>query len=128
VIGVTVGLAGLVLIAWTIILFWRRGRGTLAPWDPPQKLVVQGPYHRVRNPMITGVATVLAGEALVFGSPALVIYTLTFAAVNALYMPRVEEPRLLARFGDEYADYMREVPRWIPRLGHRPTVGGSLSR
>src|SRR5262249_19244413 len=63
VLGACAIAAGLGLVAWTIALFVRLGRGTLAPWDPTSRLVVQGPYSYVRNPMITGVGTILAGEA-----------------------------------------------------------------
>src|SRR5215217_7872095 len=55
--------AGLALWLWTVRLFVRVGRGTLAPWDPPRRLVVEGPYRHVRNPMITAVLAVLLGQA-----------------------------------------------------------------
>ena len=117
------GLAGLVLIAvglvfvvWTIRLFSTIGQGTLAPWDPTTKLVARGPYLHVRNPMISGVAFVLAGEALALGSKALLVWFAGFVAVNAVYIPLVEEPGLRGRFGDDYAAYSANVPRWLPRL------------
>src|SRR5687767_1709446 len=66
--------AGLLMMYRTISLFAREGDGTLAPWDPPRKLVVRGPYRYVRNPMITGVLTVLLGEAVLFGSPAILAW------------------------------------------------------
>jgi protein-S-isoprenylcysteine O-methyltransferase Ste14 len=59
--------AGLAMLVWTVSLFVRVGRGTLAPWDPTRRLVVAGPYTRVRNPMITGVFGVIAGEAIALG-------------------------------------------------------------
>src|SRR5262245_44470319 len=43
---------GLVLMVATIRLFVTVGKGTLAPWDPTQRLVVRGVYRHVRNPMI----------------------------------------------------------------------------
>jgi protein-S-isoprenylcysteine O-methyltransferase Ste14 len=109
-------LAGLGLVAWTVKLFATEGRGTLAPWQPTAKLVVQGPYRHVRNPMITGVALILGGEALFFQSLALAILLAVFVGVNAIYFPLVEEPGLSRRFGAEYDDYRRRVPRWVPRL------------
>lgn len=112
--------AGLVLVVWTIKLFVVEGRGTLAPWDPTTALVVRGPYRHVRNPMITGVACILAGEALVFGSWPLVVLLGVFALVNAIYMPLVEEPGLRRRFGAKYDTYRANVPRWVPRL--RPFI------
>ena len=65
--GALLAAAGLAMLAWTVTLFIRIGRGTLAPWDPTRKLVVRGPYAHVRNPMITGVLAILVGEAIAFG-------------------------------------------------------------
>src|SRR5262245_45100060 len=76
--GVLLFLFGLALFAWCVLLFARVGRGTLAPWDPTQKLVAIGPYRYVRNPMICGVAAMLAGEALFWGSWILGLWFLTF--------------------------------------------------
>lgn len=107
---------GLTLFAGTVALFARDGRGTLAPWDPTSRLVVKGPYRHVRNPMISGVLFVLLGEAAVFGSVALLAWAGVFIAVNAVYMPLVEEPGLRRRFGGPYERYAASVPRWLPRL------------
>ncbi len=108
--------AGLALVVWTIALFGTVGKGTLAPWDPTSRLVVRGPYRHVRNPMISGVLGILLGEAVLLGSvPLLVWFGLVFA-VNAVYMPLVEEPGLRRRFGEDYETYKAHVPRWVPRL------------
>ena len=66
--------------------------------------------------MISGVAIVLAGETLVFGVTGLAIWLAAFVAVNAIYLPLVEEPALRRRFGHDYDRYMRNVNRWVPRL------------
>jgi protein-S-isoprenylcysteine O-methyltransferase Ste14 len=108
--------AGVALGAWTASLFARFGKGTAAPWDPPRRLVVRGPYRHVRNPMITGVILILAAEALVFCSWTLAAWCGAFALANALYMPLVEEKRLVRRFGEAYERYHANVPRWLPRL------------
>ena len=107
---------GLVLLVWTIRLFSTVGDGTLAPWDPTRKLVVLGPYRHVRNPMISGVAFVLAGEAVMLGSPPLALWFAAVVVVNAVYLPLVEEPGLRSRFGEDYELYAANVPRWLPRL------------
>lgn len=109
-------MSGLALMIKTISLFVHIGKGSLAPWNPTQKLVVVGPYAYVRNPMLLGVFLVLAGEALLFQSWALLIYLLVFIVINAVYFPLSEEKGLLKRFGEDYADYKRNVPRFIPRL------------
>jgi protein-S-isoprenylcysteine O-methyltransferase Ste14 len=113
--GAALILAGLRLAIETISLFGREGDGTLAPWDPTRRLVVRGPYRRVRNPMITGVGLILLGEVAILGSPAILIEFGLFALLNLTYIPLVEEPGLSARFGAEYEEYRRAVPRWIPR-------------
>ena len=113
--GVPLIAVGLRLWLETIRLFVEVGRGTLAPWDPTRKLVVRGPYRRVRNPMISSLGFILLGEAAVLGSPSVLILFAGFAIANATYIPLFEEPGLLRRFGQEYAEYRRAVPRWIPR-------------
>ena len=107
--------AGLYLVLATIRMFVTIGKGTLAPWDPPQKLVVTGIYRYVRNPMISGVIALVAGQALLLGSVPLLLYALLIFAINAVYIPLSEEPGLRRRFGQSYDDYASEVPRWLPR-------------
>ena len=107
--------AGFALFVWCVLLFARVGRGTLAPWDPTRRLVVVGPYRHVRNPMITAVGTMLAGEALYFESVPIGLWLLFFVAINHTYFLLLEEPGLVARFGEEYERYRAAVPRWLPR-------------
>jgi protein-S-isoprenylcysteine O-methyltransferase Ste14 len=107
---------GLALVVWTVGLFVREGEGTLAPWDPTSRLVVRGPYRHVRHPMIGGVATILLGETVLLGSTALLGWLVAVAAVNAVYLPLVEERGLVRRFGSDYEDYCANVPRFVPRL------------
>jgi hypothetical protein len=76
--------AGLALWARTLRLFMPIGKGMLASWDPTRHLVVEGPYSRVRSPMITGVLAVLIDEAALFGSPALLIWCGLFLASTGL--------------------------------------------
>jgi protein-S-isoprenylcysteine O-methyltransferase Ste14 len=115
---------GLVLMVNTVALFAGLGRGTLAPWDPTRKLVVRGVYRYVRNPMISGVFCVLLGEAVALKSIYLLGWFTAFVMLNLIYIPLVEEPRLERRFGADYVQYKRDVPRWIPR----PRRRGSASR
>ena len=113
---------GLVLMVATIRLFVTVGKGTLAPWNPTQRLVVQGVYRHVRNPMISGVFFVLLGEAVLAASLPLLVWFMLFVLGNAIYIPLAEEPGLMKRFGADYLAYQQNVPRWIPRL--RPWTGG----
>lgn len=115
-VGIALIATGFALVTWTVSLFARIGKGTLAPWDPTSRLVVVGPYRHVRNPMISGVLTVLLGEAALFGSLPLLVWFGAAFAVNAIYFPLVEEPGLRKRFGEDYEAYRAAVPRWVPRL------------
>lgn len=115
-VGAVLVAAGVALVAWTATLLARVGRGTIAPWDPTSRLVVLGPYRHVRNPMISGVLAILLGEAAIFASVALLLWFAGVFAVNALYLPLVEEPGLRKRFGADYDAYRANVPRWLPRL------------
>ncbi len=108
--------AGLMMLAWTVSLFVRVGRGTLAPWDPTRRLVVRGPYAHVRNPMISGVFGIIVGEAVALGGWRLATWAAAFFAINHVYFALSEEPGLAKRFGAEYAVYKSRVPRWIPCL------------
>lgn len=114
--GVALLVVGLILFIATLRLFATEGRGTLAPWDSPRRLVVRGPYRHVRNPMISGVLLILLGEAAVLLSKPHLLWALTFFTINAVYIPLIEEPVLKARFGAEYDEYCRQVPRLLPRL------------
>lgn len=114
-VGTLLVAAGLTLVVRTVRLFATEGRGTLAPWDPPQRIVVRGPYRYVRNPMISGVMAILLGESALLGSLSVVLWFVVFVLINATYIPLYEEKGLIRRFGDDYLGYCRAVPRWIPR-------------
>jgi protein-S-isoprenylcysteine O-methyltransferase Ste14 len=117
---------GLVLMVATIRLFVTVGKGTLAPWNPTQRLVVQGVYRHVRNPMIAGVFFILVGEAVLAASLPLLVWFMLFVLGNAVYIPVAEEPGLVKRFGADYLMSKQNVPRWIPKL--KPWTGERAAR
>jgi len=114
--GVVLATGGITLLFITIRMFIRIGKGTLAPWTPPERLVVSGIYSYVRNPMITGVMVALLGESLALHSRNIFIWLIIFFVINYIYFIFSEEPALAARFGDAYLEYKRNVPRWLPRI------------
>jgi len=109
-------ISGLTLFFWSVYLFWAYGKGTLAPWTPTQKLIIRGPYKYCRNPMISGVFFVLLGETLFLNSLNILIIAGVFFIINTIYFIVMEEPDLQERFGKEYEEYKKNVPRWIPKL------------
>ena len=125
--GGLLALLGFALFAWCVVLFIRVGQGTLAPWDPTRSLVAAGPYRLVRNPMISGVALMLLGQALFWGSRAAGAWAAAFFLINHVYFVLLEEPGLESRFGESYRAYKASVPRWIPRFSSFLSLRGRKS-
>lgn len=115
-LGMNLFLVGLILLVNTARLFSRVGQGTLAPWDPPRRLVILGPYRYVRNPMISGVMFMLLGEAALLWSGAVLGWFVFGVLLNTVYFKLSEEPGLLKRFGQAYRTYRANVPMWVPRI------------
>jgi protein-S-isoprenylcysteine O-methyltransferase Ste14 len=93
-----------------------QGRGTPAPVAPTETLVATGLYRVVRNPMYVGVLAAIAGQALLFGSAALLLYAAVIWLAFDAFIAGYEEPTLARQYGDAYENYRRHVPRWIPRF------------
>jgi len=118
---------GLVLIVCALPIFFdfvlrfvREGRGTPAPVAPTVHLVVGGTFRYVRNPGYIAVVSLLVGQALLFGSVAVLLYALMVAVGFHIFVLLYEEPTLRRQFGDAYEAYCRDVPRWLPRR-HPPS-------
>ena len=101
---------------WCVKDFVVRGRGTPAPFDPPTRLVLLGPYRYVRNPMYVGLFLVLIGEAMLYASLFVLLYSLFLVAAAHIFVVFYEEPTLRRKFGESYEQYLRSVPRWLPRM------------
>lgn len=112
--GMLVGAIGAALALWCIFAFATIGEGTPAPFDPPRKLVIRGPYRYVRNPMYIGAALALAGATLFYGSAPLLAYAAAFLVVCHLFVLTYEEPMLRRTFGADYEAYRQRVGRWWP--------------
>ncbi len=115
-LGIVIITLGTALVIYTILLFAFKGKGTLAPWNPTNYLVTEGPYAYVRNPMIIGVIVILAGQSLLLNSAYVALWMLGFAILNNLYFHQFEEAELERKFGNDYSDYSYHVRRWIPRI------------
>ena len=119
IIGLVIILAGLSLISVSVSAIMRIGDGTLAPWSPTKKLVTSGIYGFIRNPMILGVLIVLIGESISILSEKIFNWTIIFFIINNIWFFLYEEPNLEKKFGDEYRNYKKDVPRWIPLFHSR---------
>ena len=114
VVGLLAALLGAAILLRCIWEFMVTGRGTLAPVDPPTRLVVRGLYRYVRNPMYLGAFILLLGEAALFESAAVLQYAVAWFIIINLIVLFYEEPVLRRRFGESYERYVRSVNRWVP--------------
>lgn len=122
--GLIAGAAGAALALWCVLTFVRIGHGTPAPFDPPRRLVIRGPYRYIRNPMYLGAVLALAGASLYYRSVALSGYAAFFLLATHLFVVWYEEPTLARLFGPEYDAYRARAGRWLLR---RVTSGSSGS-
>ena len=116
VVGMVIGAAGSAVALWCIFTFALVGKGTPAPFDPPRRLVIRGPYRFVRNPMYIGAGLALAGAALFYESLPLLGYISFFFLATHLFVVGYEEPALRRTFGQEYETYCDRIRRWWPRV------------
>ena len=100
--------AGVVVLVRAFARFVAEGGGTPGPVAPTERFV--------RNPMYLAVVAAVLGQAMIFGSLALLMYALTVWAIFAAFVRWYEEPLLLKRYGDDYQRYRQAVRAWVPRL------------
>ena len=113
--GMLVGVCGAALALTCILTFVSVGRGTPAPFDPPRRLVVRGPYRFIRNPMYVGAGLAVAGAALFYQSLPLLGYAGLFLVLTHLFVVFYEEPTLRETFAGDYEAYCERVGRWWPK-------------
>lgn len=113
--GVILLLLGAFLLLWCVRDFYVAGKGTVAPWDPPKRLVVVGLYRHVRNPMYIGVVTLVCGWTALYRSPVILLYALVLALAFHVRVLTYEEPHLSRQFGNAWVEYRAHVGRWLPR-------------
>ena len=117
-LGASTVAVGIIVTGWSASHFLKV-RGTPVPFNPPPKLVATGPYRYARNPMLTGVFLLLFGVGFWLGSISLVlVFTPLYVLANVWELKHIEEPELVRRLGDEYVEYRRRTPMFIP--GRRP--------
>jgi protein-S-isoprenylcysteine O-methyltransferase Ste14 len=110
---------GLLVLLVCVKDFYVFGKGTLAPWDPPKRLVTGGLYKFVRNPMYVGVVCIVAGWGLITGSSLLGGYAVFLVVGFHLRVVLYEEPKLAQQFPTDWPRYSSRVNRWLPTLSNR---------
>jgi protein-S-isoprenylcysteine O-methyltransferase Ste14 len=112
-LGLILHALGFLGLLWSVRDFYVSGRGTLAPWAPPKRLVKVGLYRVTRNPMYGSVVLVLLAWAVSFASIGLLIYALAIVFAFHLRVVFGEEPWLARTYGREWEQYADRVPRWF---------------
>jgi len=120
VLGWFIIVIGWFIMFWPVIAFFRT-RGTPVPFDPPPKLITNGLYAYIRNPMLLGMFIFMVGLGILLGSLSLIfIFTPLFIVINVLYIKVIEEKEMEKKFGRDYLEYKKRVPMFIPWLRKRP--------
>jgi len=114
IVGIVVMAAGGALVLETTARFALQGRGTPAPWAPPERFVERGSYRFVRSPMYLGVILLVLGQGLLLGRAVLYAWAVAAWLIFTGFLVFYEEPQLARRFGESYEDYRRRVRRWFP--------------
>jgi len=108
--GFVIGGFGWFLSFWSVYAQYRYGGGTPAAFLPPVRLVTEGPYRFSRNPMALGNMIFYVGIGVFLGSVSYILVTVIGFTVLFVYNKVFEERELIARFGDEYIEYMKRTP------------------
>ena len=116
ILSIPIFLLSLFLIGWSVHNFLM-AKGTPVPFNPPPQLVTTGPYVYTRNPMLTGVFSLLFGCGVFFGSISLLfVFTPLFIYINFWELKLIEEPELEKRLGEDYIKYRKRTPMLFPNL------------
>ncbi len=113
-VNVIVRACGILLfIAGIFFIFWGMYSLRKAVFVPGNKFVISSPYRFVRHPMYFGGVIGAFGLAVFAGSLLCILYSFVLAAVLS-HIADAEEEGLRAKFGKEYADYAKKVPKLFP--------------
>ncbi|HEV8603446.1 MAG TPA: isoprenylcysteine carboxylmethyltransferase family protein [Gaiellaceae bacterium] len=118
-LGAALLAVGGLLVVETTARFALQGRGTPAPWAPPERFVARGSYRASRNPMYVGVLALIVGQGFLLGRESLFAWAAAAWLIFHLFVVFHEERGLRRRFGADYEDYSRRVGRWLPGLIRR---------
>jgi len=132
-IGLLLITIGVVLYLMSALSFLVKGKGTPTIWfakhlkfligEEPIQLVSSGLYKMSRNPMYLGVLNIALGQALFFESTTNLIYAGFLIVFFHLVVVLIEEPHLKKKYGQEFVDYTKQVPRWFGRRRSNIVIG-----
>jgi protein-S-isoprenylcysteine O-methyltransferase Ste14 len=103
-----------ILLTWTFHNLGKNLTDTVVT-RREHSLVTTGPYRYVRHPFYVTIALAFLGVSLATAN----WFVALAAAIPLGFLAartRIEEEKLIERFGDDYRDYMRRVGRFVPRF------------
>ena len=113
IVGLIVAVSGGAIAVWSALMLATLGRGSPNPMMPTSRLVTTGPFGYSRNPLMIGGWLFGAGLACVLHSPSMLALVALIVLVGLIYVRVIEEPGMIARFGETYEEYARHTPRWL---------------
>jgi len=112
ILGVVVVVAGLAIIFAALATFKKTGQEP-KPWTPSPELIIEGTYRWTRNPMYVGLTCILIGLGLALNN----IWFSLLAPIALVLVHFIavlpEEEYLSGKFGKSYAEYRRNVRRYL---------------
>jgi protein-S-isoprenylcysteine O-methyltransferase Ste14 len=90
--------------------------------DQRTRLVIDGPFSSVRNPIFSAMIAFFAGIVLLAPNAAALAGWLLLVMALELQVRLVEEPHLMRVHGHAYAEYAARVGRFLPRIGRLRTA------
>ncbi len=106
-------------LSWTSSYSLRGQLRIVAGIGDDHKLIRSGPYALVRHPIYTSMLAAICATAVIIASWQLFLGALILFVVGTEIRVRSEEALLASQFGDEFQDYKRTVPAYIPFLAFR---------
>jgi protein-S-isoprenylcysteine O-methyltransferase Ste14 len=111
-VGMLLVVAGILMASWHARLF-RRIKTQINTFHEPGQLTTEGLFARTRNPMYLGMLMCLIGVSITLGSLSPIIGLVIFGLLLQCWYIPFEEAAMARKFGDQYLDYQRKVPRWL---------------
>jgi protein-S-isoprenylcysteine O-methyltransferase Ste14 len=111
-VGLFLVVLGLLMAIWHARLF-RRLRTNINTFAEPGQLTTEGLFARTRNPMYLGMLICLIGVSITLGALSPIIGVVIFWLLLQFWYIPFEEAAMAQKFGDQYVEYQRKVPRWL---------------
>jgi protein-S-isoprenylcysteine O-methyltransferase Ste14 len=104
------------------LLSWTGARSLGRQWridaglNPDHELVTSGPYRFVRHPIYTSMLCMLFGTGFMITPLLMLLISTLLFIIGTEIRVRIEDRLLAGQFGDQFRDYQRTIPAYVPFL------------